>query len=156
MSFRMWQAGDLPRVVEIENNAAVVPWPISQFQGCIDGRQHHGFILEQRDQVVGFAIFALVLDEASLLNIAIDPACQGRGLGRGLLEHCLQTVTTLGARECYLEVRVTNARAQRLYSSMGFEVIGGRKDYYPAKQGREDALVMSRALTVLAVSDDLH
>lgn len=156
MSFREWCQADVLRVAEIECGAAVVPWPVNQFQSCIEGKQHRGFILEQRQQIVGFAIFALVLDEASLLNIAIDPASQGRGWGRRLLEHCLQTVTTLGARECFLEVRVSNTKAQRLYSSMGFEVIGGRKDYYPAKQGREDALVMSKALAVIAASDELH
>lgn len=156
MKLRPLLDSDLRRVAQIESAAAVVPWPLSQFRDCLNGDRHEGFILEENSKIIGFSIFSLVMDEASLLNIAIGPQWQGRGYGRLLLETGLQAVRERGASVCFLEVRVSNARAQRLYASLGFKVVGGRKDYYPAKQGREDALVMSRQFADMLSSNDIH
>jgi len=51
------------------------------------------------------------------------------------------------ADTAFLEVRPTNARAISLYFSEGFNEIGNRRDYYPAKFGREDAIILAKALT---------
>ena len=54
---------------------------------------------------------------------------------------------TLGAQWLWLEVRVGNRRAQRIYERHGYRRVGERKGYYPAAQGaREDAIVMSLKL----------
>lgn len=156
MKLRELVTSDLKRVADIEAAAAVVPWPISQFRSCLSETQHHSFILEDKNKIIGFAIFSLVLDEASLLNIAVSPEWQGRGYGRLLLKNGLQCLESLGAEVCFLEVRVSNSTAQSLYASMGFQVVGGRKAYYPAKHGREDALVMSKPILSHKRSNDLH
>ena len=41
-----------------------------------------------------------------------------------------------------LEVRPSNPAAIRLYDRYGFQRIGVRRGYYPAAEGREDAIVM--------------
>jgi ribosomal-protein-alanine N-acetyltransferase len=100
-----------------------------------------------QQEVAGFAECQLVLDEGHLLNIAIAPAWQRRGLGTLLLASVLAELQTLGCSRCLLEVRRANDQAVRLYERAGFRLDGVRKDYYPAPATaggeREDALLYS-------------
>jgi ribosomal-protein-alanine N-acetyltransferase len=97
-------------------------------------------------QQVGHGVINLILDEAHLLNITVKPQSQGRGLGLRLLEHLMMRARERGGRECFLEVRASNGPAYRLYERYGFNEIGRRRGYYPAVDGREDALVMACTL----------
>ncbi len=132
--------------VEAAGSVGSVPWPHSQLvETYISGAQCT--VLEEGEEIQGFIIFMRVLDEASLLNIAVAPTLQHMGFGRMLLEAGLTEQYQAGATQCFLEVRVSNDKAKKLYQSFGFSVIGERKDYYPLPNGkREHALVMSREL----------
>ncbi|MBC7005753.1 ribosomal protein S18-alanine N-acetyltransferase [Photobacterium sp. BZF1] len=99
--------------------------------------------LEINDQLVGYCFGQLVAGEATLLNIAIDPACQGKGYGKILLEGFIELVGQQKGEEVWLEVRASNTRAYQLYESLGFNEINRREGYYPAENGREDALIMT-------------
>ena len=81
-----------------------------------------------------------------MLNICVAPAYQSRGYGRVILQRLIDEATRFKADSMFLEVRPSNPKAISLYHSMGFNEIGNRKGYYPAKQGREDAIVMARVL----------
>ncbi|PZR75224.1 MAG: ribosomal-protein-alanine N-acetyltransferase, partial [Stutzerimonas stutzeri] len=98
------------------------------------------------EQQVGHGVINVILDEAHLLNITVKPQSQGRGLGLRLLEHLMQRARERGGRECFLEVRASNAPAYRLYERYGFNEVGRRRAYYPSADGREDALVMACTL----------
>ena len=98
-------------------------------------------ILEEGEQIAGYAFLECVLDEATLLNITIQTERQGQGLGQALLHHCL-TLLDPGIRRILLEVRVSNQAARALYARTGFVEIARRRDYYPAGAAREDAIVM--------------
>ena len=63
-----------------------------------------------------------------------------------LLEHLMERARERGGRECFLEVRASNTTAYRLYERYGFNEVGRRRAYYPAADGREDALVMACTL----------
>ena len=63
-----------------------------------------------------------------------------------ILDHLIQEATRFNADSMFLEVRPSNPRAIKLYRSMWFNEIGTRKGYYPARHGREDAIVMARML----------
>lgn len=135
---------DLQAIVEIERRSSVSPWSLSQFLGCSLSDNQHSLVLEtRRDGVIGFLIYQQVLDEATLMNIAIDPEHRGRGFGGRLLIALLDTLRREGAVRCLLEVRVGNAAAIALYRRHGFVDDGLRRDYYPSAVGREDALLMS-------------
>ena len=99
--------------------------------------------LEIDGQLVGYCFGQLVAGEATLLNIAIDPACQGKGYGKLLLEGFMDMVGQQKGEEVWLEVRASNTRAYQLYESLGFNEINRREGYYPAENGREDALIMT-------------
>jgi len=84
--------------------------------------------------------------ECHLLNLSMDPAWQGRGLGTRMIRTLLEAARTRKARVAILEVRRSNRRARSLYLRLGFEEIGCRREYYPALDGREDALVLAKVI----------
>ena len=136
---------DVDAVFAIERAATKFPWSLPQFVSCVQSG-NIGTVLEVDNVICGFSIFQCVLDESSLLNIAVHPNQQTKGLGRCLLEHGISELSKAGIKKCFLEVRVSNVRAQSLYLSLGFQQVGRRKNYYPEVDKREDALVMSRQL----------
>lgn len=78
-----------------------------------------------------------------MANIAVDPAFQGTGLGGRLLDAAVAAAEAEQCDAVWLEVRMSNEPAKRLYRSRAFEAIGRRKGYYRAPV--EDALVLRRA-----------
>jgi ribosomal-protein-alanine N-acetyltransferase len=87
-------------------------------------------------------ILSSVLDERHLLNVAVAPARQRRGLALWMLEDELDEARTASMSVMYLEVRAGNDGAQSLYRRLGFVENGRRKGYYRAGTGREDAVLM--------------
>lgn len=144
LSFRTMEKADLPVIVKIEKDCQSHPWSLLQF---LDGFNagHTGWVagreIEGNELIVGFAVVSTVVDECTLLNICVRPACQNQGVGRQILEHLLRQAGADNIRKFFLEVRASNQFAIRLYESVGFEQIAVRKDYYPAVIGREDGLV---------------
>lgn len=138
--FREMTENDVNHVNYIEQQAHYHPWSETLIKEAI--HLYRCWVLQQNQKIIGYGILKIVLNEAELLNIAINPQQQGCGLGKCLLAHLMQEAKKLGADECFLEVRETNLSAYRLYENFGFNEIGRRANYYPTKQGFEDALIM--------------
>lgn len=137
-------AEDLPAIMAIEARGHAFPWTVGNFR---DGLQngYYMVVMEEEGTVLGYGIVQIILDEGHLLNITIDPSLHGRGLGRTLLLHLLDYARH-HTDTLFLEVRPSNHRAIALYQTSGFNEIGNRRNYYPAKGGgREDALLMALA-----------
>lgn len=136
---------DLTAIMEIEQSAYRFPWSRGIFRDCI----RVGYccqVLEEQEQILAYGIMSAVLDEAHILNLCVRPTLQKRGLARQMLEHLCALAQRDGAQTLFLEVRPSNQAALRLYTAAGFCELGRRRDYYPAEQGREDALLMARTL----------
>ena len=133
---------DLPRAFDIERRAHAFPWSEKTFVSN-QGDRYLNFQMSVDGKMAAFAITQVVLDEATLFNIAVDPAYQRRGLGRDLLEHLIETLETRGVLTLWLEVRASNHAAIALYESLGFNEATIRRNYYPTAEGREDAIVMA-------------
>ncbi|MGV8844330.1 MAG: ribosomal protein S18-alanine N-acetyltransferase [Pseudomonas sp.] len=144
LSFRRMTEADLEAVLTIEYAAFSHPWTRGIF---LDSLQSYDcWLMFEGDQQVGHGVINVIIDEAHLLNIAVKPQSQGRGLGLRLLERLMSRALELSAGECFLEVRASNLAAYRLYEQYGFNEVGRRRDYYPAVGGNEDALVMACTL----------
>ena len=89
---------------------------------------------------------SIAAGEAHVLNVCVDPDLQGHGHGRRLFRALIDIGRKLGAQRVFLEVRPSNPAAVALYHDEGFNEIGRRPRYYPAHNGREDAIVMAREL----------
>lgn len=136
---------DLPRAFEIEQASHAFPWT-EKTLASNQGERYLNLKIMHNDVIAGFAITQIVLDEATLFNIAIDPAFQRQGLGRALLEYVIQQIEKKDVFTLWLEVRASNAKAIALYESLGFNEVSVRRNYYPAAQGREDAIMMALPL----------
>ena len=142
MKIRPMFAEDLDAVLENEFTGYDFPWTRGVFTDCLKvGNQC--WILERNDEVLAHAIVAIGAGEAHLLNVCVRASEQGGGLGRALVLFALERAHAAGADALFLEVRPSNSRALKLYDSIGFNVVGVRKDYYPAHLGHEDAQVLA-------------
>lgn len=141
--------GDFDALWRLECAAHAHPWAEDVLRGFLEATGVKLWLVESTDgQVAGFAAMQFVVDEASLLNLVVDPALQHRGIGRHLLTHLIDLIISEGViQSIFLEVRVSNYPAMHLYQSCGFVEIAQRRDYYPLADGkREDALMMALPL----------
>jgi ribosomal-protein-alanine N-acetyltransferase len=145
ISFREMHASDLDAVMQIEIVNFPFPWTAGNFKDSINSG-HICLLLEIDEAVIGYAILMMVLDEAHLLNISVSSAWKGKGWGRHLLNHMMQIGREKGGLNMFLEVRPSNVSAITLYESIGFNEMGMRPGYYPAHNGRENAVLMGVAL----------
>ena len=136
---------DIARVIDIELVAYDFPWTIGIFRDCL----RYGYIcmvFENDSDLLGYGILSLGAGECHLLNICIAPRYQGRGYGSQLIDLLLDVARERNARMAFLEVRVSNKAAFHMYTKMGFNELGVRKNYYPTHAGREDAMLLARSL----------
>lgn len=145
MHFRPMRTEDLDELLRIERAAYPYPWSQGNFRDCLSAG-YSCWVGEIDGKLAGYWVMMNVVDEGHILNCCIAPQWQRRGLGRQLMAHLFQVARGHNTRTLFLEVRMSNEPAKRLYASLGFGAIAQRRGYYPADNGREDALVMRRAL----------
>jgi ribosomal-protein-alanine N-acetyltransferase len=136
---------DVEEIMRIEPHIYSHPWSRGNFVDALRSGYASWVLLNER-QMIGYSLMMMVLDEAQLLNLSIAKAYQKRGLGRLLLEHMIAVAKRQGAANMFLEVRPSNISAIALYENIGFNEMAIRRGYYPAQQGREDAVLMGLAL----------
>ncbi len=142
---RRLSESDLDRVMEIELSAYPHPWTRGIFSDCLRvGYECWG--IQAGEVLAGYAIMTHAAGESHLLNLCVAPQWRRRGFGGILLTQCLRLAAGYGCDSMFLEVRPSNPAGQKLYERNGFRVVGERPGYYTAGEGREDAIVMRRAL----------
>lgn len=139
--FRRMNLSDIDRIMEIEHRSFAAPWSRAAFEGELV-RNHFAryMVVEVDGYVAGYAGMWMIIDEAHITNIAIDPAYRGKKLGEALLRQMMASAVWNGATRMTLEVRVSNQKAQNLYHKLGFRNYGIRKGYYT--DNGEDAMIM--------------
>ena len=142
---RPMTASDLDAIMAIERVNFPFPWTEGNFKDSMNSG-YMCLVMEQGKQLMGYAVLMMVLDEAHLLNISVAQSHQGQGWGRYLLVQMMAIGREKGGLNMFLEVRPSNHSALGLYESMGFNEMGIRPGYYPAHNGREDAVLMGMAL----------
>jgi ribosomal-protein-alanine N-acetyltransferase len=136
----------LDAIVTIESRAYEHPWTRGNFADSLRSG-YQAQVLAANDTLLGYFVAMKGVDEVHLLNITVVPEHQSQGWGRLILDAIALWSRKQGAQWLWLEVRVGNARAQRIYERHGYRRVGERKSYYPAADGRrEDAIVMSLKL----------
>jgi [ribosomal protein S18]-alanine N-acetyltransferase len=136
---------DLDEVLAIEQAVYSHPWTRGNFADSLRSR-YACRTLRIGGELAGYFVLMVAAGEAHLLNLSIAARWQRRGHGAALLGTAMALARELGARQMFLEVRPSNRPGQALYERNGFQRIARRRGYYPAAGGREDALVLSRAL----------
>lgn len=139
MKIREMQQGDIPAVVEIENQNFREPWTEAIFKEEMAQGTRTYYIAELDDRVIGYMGLIWILDEGHITNVAVDEKHQGKGYGRELMTYVANLAFGKGLTSMTLEVRASNARAIHVYESLGFINEGTRPKYY---EGLEDAYIM--------------
>lgn len=143
--YQPMRAEDVDAVMAVEKCIYPYPWTTGNFRDSLQAGDS-AWVCREDGQLVGYAVMLLAADEAQLLNISIAAGRQRSGLGSQLLRQMFAVARQAGATRMFLEVRPSNASGLGLYRRHGFAEVGRRRGYYPAHDGREDAIVMARDL----------
>ncbi|MFL6734266.1 MAG: ribosomal protein S18-alanine N-acetyltransferase [Sphingomicrobium sp.] len=149
LSLHSGTSGDLQAVMQVMNKAFHPSfgeaWTYSQCAGILPMTGVELIIAtEDARQLVGFALYRTVADEAELLLLAVDPAVGRQGIGTKLLDRFIADASGHGASRLHLEVRENNP-AIALYRNAGFAIAGRRAGYYSGAHGETfDALTLAR------------
>ena len=132
---------DIPRVLQIESLCFATPWPRNAFSNELnDNKLAHYFVGRFEDGIIAYSGLWVVLEDAHITTIAVEPQHQRKRFGEQMLVHLIEESIARGARWITLEVRESNVAAQNLYKKYGFTVVSTRRGYY--SDNDENALVM--------------
>ena len=132
---------DVADVLHVESLCFPTPWPRNAFHNELtENKLAHYFVGRFDDTVVGYGGLWVILEDAHITTVAVDPAHQRKRFGEQLLICLIEEAITRGARWITLEVRESNTAAQSLYKKYGFTVVSTRRGYY--SDNDENALVM--------------
>ena len=139
---RALETGDLDAIEVIERRAYPTPWSRSMFASELAKPTSICLGAFEGQDLVGYVINSRYVDAWHVMNVAVDPDHQRRGIATALLERLFEVTRDDERRGYTLEVRVSNEDAIALYEKLGFEARGIRRGYYT--DNREDALIMWR------------
>jgi len=146
VSIRGMSHEDLSQVSDIERRSYDFPWSHGVFRDCLLAG-YHCIVLERDERVAGYGILSIAAGDAHILNLCVDPTHRSHGYGELVLDEMLRHARAADVEEVFLEVRPSNQAAIALYRKRGFHQVANRPKYYQARQGREDAAVLSKKLT---------
>jgi ribosomal-protein-alanine N-acetyltransferase len=147
VTLRAMTPDDVAAVAAIDRRSFALPWSEVSFRSDLTANAAAHLIVAEAAsaagrRVVGYAGYWLVIDEAHLSTLAVDPEVRRRGIGERILREAMRHAARAGAAMMTLEVRVSNEPARRLYEKFGFQVVGRRPHYY--QDNLEDAILMTR------------
>ena len=135
---------DIEVLMTLERQCITPPWTEGAVLSEIYNDDTVFLVLEKKDgdnaQILAFAVLRLIGEDAELFQIATDPAFRRRGLAKHLLQAAINEAKSAGVTRLFLEVRVSNAGAIKLYAQFGFKEIRVRQLYFI--EPIEDASVM--------------
>jgi ribosomal-protein-alanine N-acetyltransferase len=142
IDIRVLELRDLSAIEAIEQQAYPTPWSRSMFASELAKPTSICLGAFEGQDLVGYVINSRYVDAWHVMNVAVDPEHQRRGVATALLERLFEVTRDDERRGYTLEVRVSNEDAIGLYEKLGFEPRGIRRGYYT--DNREDALIMWR------------
>ena len=91
-----------------------------------------GWIWKEKEKTIGVLIYVAREKEYEIVNVAVTPTCQGKGIGGKLLETAFQKLSQLASNQTRIIIRTgtTSSAALHLYQKMGYVEIGRVKDYF--------------------------
>jgi ribosomal-protein-alanine N-acetyltransferase len=143
--YRRMTEADIDAIMAIENVIYPHPWTRGNFSDSLRAG-YHCWVMEAGGETIGYSVMMIGAGEAHVLNLSIAAQWQRQGRGREMLQFLLKLARDFSASRILLEVRPSNVAGRGLYAEAGFSEIATRRDYYPARDGREDAIVLELEL----------
>ncbi|EJF83640.1 ribosomal protein S18-alanine N-acetyltransferase [Bartonella rattimassiliensis] len=141
------QINDSAPLHQIHQHCFTIAWGKQAFDNFLTDHSIFGykvFLTDSSNQILGFCLCRLILDEAEIITIAVHPHYRQQGIGTFLIDHTVRHLHNKRAIKLLLEVETTNLSALNLYKRFEFQKISERLAYYPSKNGRGDAIVMQK------------
>ena len=142
MMITMMTASHVPQIAELEKLCFNDPWSENSIASELDNRLSCWLVALDDDKVIGYVGSQTVLGETDMMNIAIHPDHRKRGIATELIERLIQALKERDSHSLMLEVRASNEPAKSLYTKLGFELVGVRRNYY--RNPKEDALILRK------------
>ena len=143
MQIREWQFKDILALSELESSCFTSDaWSYRTFAACFENPAFCGVVAEDGDEIVGYGGITAAADSADVENVLVAEGFRRCGIGTKLLKKLISVARSKGAKDIFLEVRVSNAAAMAMYLKCGFVGVYARKKYY---SDGEDCLVMKLA-----------
>ena len=131
---------DVAAVAALEAANFSRPWSYDSFFQTLSDENYIVIIAKDADALLGYCVLLCTGEEADITNVCTAPAARGKGVATGMLTALMDAGKSRGVTEFFLEVREGNVPARSLYTKLGFEEIGLRKNYY--EEPREHAVLM--------------
>ena len=135
---------DVAAVAALEAENFSRPWSYDAFLKTLSDENYIVMIAKERDALLGYCVLLCTGEEADITNVCTAPEARGRGVATGMLTALMEEGKSRGVAAFFLEVRESNTPARTLYTKLGFEEIGLRKNYY--EEPREHAVLMKYML----------
>ena len=145
---RTLESRDVETILAIQTSCPeVAQWVAEDYLRVANGEMA-GWVAEEDGRVLGFLIARRIMSDMEVLNLAVEAAARGSGIGSSLLQRSLEWANEFQAERAILEVRESNLSALHFYERRGFQAVGRRPRYYTSPV--EDALVLSKSLLPVA------
>ena len=145
MLVRDWKFEDILPLSELEKQCFSSDcWSYRTFADCFDNPSFHGVVVEDEGEIIGYGGITVAADSADIENILVAERYRKGGIGGRILRSLIKLARANGAQKIFLEVRVSNTPALRMYLKNGFNGVYSRNRYY---SDGEDALVMYLSLS---------
>ncbi len=143
---------DFPSIVRLDALSNPHPWGESLIADALQSRKN--WVIESAEPVLdtepshilAWLTASQTFDQSELELILVDVAVRRQGLAKKLMVAWLESFSKGDVSEYLLEVRESNLGAIGLYESLGFELVGRRKNYYKTEQGHEAACLFTLAV----------
>ena len=135
---------DVAAVAALEAENFSRPWSFDAFSRTLSDENYIVIIAKDADALLGYCVLLCTGEEADITNVCTAPKARGKGVATGMLTALMEAGKSRGVTEFFLEVRESNAPARSLYTKLGFEEIGLRKNYY--EEPKEHAVLMKKGI----------
>ncbi|MBP9742260.1 MAG: ribosomal protein S18-alanine N-acetyltransferase [Burkholderiales bacterium] len=146
MQIRLANISDIPSLVQLDQESNLTPWSREDYLNSLNNLRQVISILTNHGKIVACVVYSKVLDEAEILQFWVKKVNKRQGLGEYLLKYLLHELHKKCVVKVFLEVREGNDAAINLYTKLGFNKVGQRKNYYRVDNWQFDAVIMLKAL----------
>lgn len=144
MNIRKCRYEDILSVSELEKECFKgESWSFGTIASAFENSSYEMLVAEEDGEIIGYGCTCTTLENCDLENVLVTEAYRKSGVGKAILNALLENAKERGAEKVFLEVRVSNSAAMRLYLSCGFKGVHARTRYY---SDGEDCLVMVRVI----------
>ena len=145
MLIREWKFEDILALTALEEQCFESDrWSYRTFASCYENSAFFGVVATEGGEIIGYGGITIAADSADIENVLVDEGYRRGGVGNKIVGSLIEHARGCGVRDIFLEVRVSNAPAMRLYLKNNFVGAYARTRYY---SDGEDCLVMKLSLT---------